>query len=355
MSSQSESPRVWVIRAGRDGEDEDTALEDGLVIVRFWEFDDLSRYASSDELVERYLEKNPSAPRRRAESYARQLWTLRDKVRLADIVVLPLKKRSGQIAIGRVTGPYRHAVVHGELRHTRPVEWTRPDLPRSTFQQDLLYSFGGFSTIFRVQRNDAERRVEAVLAGKPDPGPPSSSSLATHPDDEVEIEGSLLPNLEQAASDEITAFVRARFPDHDMARLVEAVLQAEGFKTLRSPPGPDGGADILAGRGPLGLDAPYLCVQVKATGTQSDVKILRELGGTMATFKASQGLLVSWSGFTQAAAREARQETFKIRLWDQSHLVQAIYQSYDKLPAEIQAELPLKRVWMLVHEGDEEE
>ena len=39
-----------------------------------------------------------------------------------------------------------------------------------------------------------------------------------------------------------------------------------------------------------------------------------------------------------------------VRLWDSSDLVGAIYRNYERLPAEIQAELPLKRVWMLVVE-----
>jgi len=111
----------------------------------------------------------------------------------------------------------------------------------------------------------------------------------------------------------------------------------------------------LAGRGALGLDSPYLCVQVKATEEPADVKVFRELAGTMAAFKASQGLLVFWGGFKQTVLREARQETFKIRLWDQNDLVQAVYRSYENLPAEIQAELPLKRVWMLVRESEEGE
>jgi restriction system protein len=166
----------------------------------------------------------------------------------------------------------------------------------------------------------------------------------------VPLEGASRPDLTQAASDEISAFIRVQFPDHDMARLVEALLQAEGFQTKRAGLGADGGADILAGRGPLGLDAPFLCVQVKATQEPVDVKVFRELAGTMAAFKASQGLLVSWGGFKQTVIREARQETFKIRLWDQSDLVQAIYRTYDRLPKEIQTELPLKRVWMLVRE-----
>ena len=43
-----------------------------------------------------------------------------------------------------------------------------------------------------------------------------------------------------------------------------------------------------------------------------------------------------------------------MRLWDSSDLVRAIYQNYDRLPAEIQAELPLKQVWVMVTEDPEE-
>ena len=108
--------------------------------------------------------------------------------------------------------------------------------------------------------------------------------------------------------------------------------------------------DVLAGRGPLGLDAPHLCVQVKATDGAADVKVLRELNGTMQAFAADQGLLVSWSGFTQAAVREARQQRFRIRLWDQVDLVNAVLRTYSRLVPELQAELPLKQVWMLVQD-----
>ena len=56
-------------------------------------------------------------------------------------------------------------------RHTRAVKWQRPDVPRTAFEQDLLYSFGAFMTVCNISRNDARTRVAAVLAGKPDPRP----------------------------------------------------------------------------------------------------------------------------------------------------------------------------------------
>jgi hypothetical protein len=39
---------------------------------------------------------------------------------------------------------------------------------------------------------------------------------------------------------------------------------------------------------------------------------------------------------------------------DSRDLVKAVYRTYEHLPAEIQADLPLKRVWMLVPEDTDE-
>ena len=157
-------------------------------------------------------------------------------------------------------------------------------------------------------------------------------------------------DLGQAAHDQIVAHIQSRFHGHALARLVDAVLVAEGWVTKLSPPGPDGGVDIFAGRGSLGLDQPRLCVQVKSQATPVDVTVYRTLQGSMQTFKAEQGLLVAWGGFNKVVLNEAKQGYFAVRLWESRDLVEAIYRNYPRLPAEIQAELPLKQVWMLVNE-----
>jgi restriction system protein len=87
---------------------------------------------------------------------------------------------------------------------------------------------------------------------------------------------------------------------------------------------------------------------VKSQNSPADVTVYRTLQGTMQTFKAEQGLLVCWGGFNRTVLSESRQGHFTVRLWDSGDLVGAIYRNYERLPAEIQAELPLKRVWMLV-------
>lgn len=70
----------------------------------------------------------------------------------------------------------------------------------------------------------------------------------------------------------------------------------------------------------------------------------------MATFKADQGLLMSWGGFNSPVIKEARQSFFSVRLWDADDLVEALLKNYDRIPEDLKSELPLKRIWALVPE-----
>lgn len=96
-----------------------------------------------------------------------------------------------------------------------------------------------------------------------------------------------------------------------------------------------------------GFDSPRLCVQVKSQSSPVDVSVFRGLIGTMDAFDAEQGLLVAWGGFKDTVVREARSAFFRVRLWDAGDLLDAVFWNYDKLPEEMQAELPLKRIWAL--------
>ena len=344
-----EAPKVYLARAGRNGEDEDYALEHNIAIISFRKVPSLEGARDYDTVVQLVEDALPDGKPRALGNFARQLWAFAFAMQEGDIVVMP-RKLTSQIAIGRVTGPYRYDQVDTAFRHTRPVEWLRPDVPRATFEQDLLYSFGAFMTVCNISRNDAGRRVAAVLEGKPDPGLSIVLEKPTKVLVPTEVETREVPELTQLAHDQIVAQIQSRFAGHALAELVDAVLQADGWVTRNSAPGADGGVDILAGRGSLGLDAPRLCVQVKSQNSPADVTVYRTLQGTMQTFKAEQGLLVCWGGFNRAVLAESRQSHFVVRLWDSGDLVGAIYRNYERLPAEIQAELPLKRVWMLVAE-----
>ena len=346
-------PKVYLARAGRNGEDEDLALENNLAIIDFRSIPSLDGLKDYDAVAKHVSAAIPDEKPRRRGNFAGQLWSFAVTMQEGDLVVLP-RKVTSQIAIGRVTGPYRFSEVNSEQRHTRPVQWLQTDLPRTTFEQDLLYSFGAFMTVCNISRNDAARRVAAVLEGKGDPGPsvPTGPKTKDTPPTEEQAEGA--PDLKQMAHDQIVARIQSRFSGHGLTLLVDAVLGAEGWTTKVSPPGPDGGVDILAGRGSLGLDAPRLCVQVKSQQSPADVNVYRNLQGAMQSFSADQGLIVCWGGFNRPVLQEAKQSHFTVRLWNSSDLVDAIYRKYDDLPPEVQAELPLKQVWMLVAEGSDE-
>lgn len=344
---------VWLARAGKHGEDEAAALEEGRAIIGFHHVPDLTGQ-EADQIATTLRATYPDANEKRLRNFLSQLDMFVNRISEGDLIVLPLKTASGRIAIGECTGPYEYRQIAGSHRHTRPVRWVRTDVPRPDIGQDLLYSLGAFLTVCRVTRNEAERRLQAVAAGRMDPGParatqgPSAAAPTPVPEDTTDSGAPL--DLAELAHEQILSEIRSRFAGHGLARLVASILEADGHTTRTSPPGADGGVDILAGRGALGFDGPRLCVQVKSGEKAEDVTALRALQGTMQTFGADQGLLVALGGFTRATTNEARQSFFTVRLWDASDLVDALYQSYDRLPEEVRAELPLKRIWALVME-----
>ena len=325
---------LWLVRAGRVGQSEDGALQYGVATIGWNDLQDLSAIKSREELRDLYEKVYPGTKKMAVANEVGQIWTFINRIQLNDLIVLPLKLRSA-IAMGKVTGTYQYRTdLSANIHHVRPVEWIETDLPRTRFEQDLLYSFGAYMTVCQIQRNNAEERVRAILAGdrvKPPDG------------DEPEI-----VDAEQVAHDQILDYLNRKFKGHDLARLVEGVMEAQGYLTRRSEPGPDGGVDILAAAGPLGFVGPRLCVQVKSSQSPADVTVLRNLQGSIKTFGADQGLLVSWGGFTRAVLEEARRSFFTVRLWDSGNLIEAILKNYERLPDALVAELPLKRIWALV-------
>jgi restriction system protein len=248
--------------------------------------------------------------------------------------------------MAEITGQYVFDAVADEpYHHWREVKWIEEDIPRSNFDQDLLYSFGAFMTICRIQRNDAEARVRAMAkAGWKIVGvrPP----LITVDDEEEEADAEKAPaDLEQISRDQIAKLILAKFKGHGIARLVNAILEAQGYTTYLSPEGSDKGIDLLAAPGPLGFGQPRLCVQVKSGDSPVDWPTLDQLIGAMQNVQAEQGLFVSWGGFKTTVSREEAAQFFRVRLWNQGDLIAEFLKHYDKLDGDIRADLPLKPIW----------
>lgn len=335
---------LWVVRAGGHGEQEQFAIDNNLVVIGWDEVSNLNDVTSRDQLTGVVHHTYPDEGEKKLRNSIAQLWMMRERIKTGDLVVLPLKTKSA-IAIGRVTGGYEYnATAPWHCHHRRPVEWLKIDIPRSTFDQDLLYSFGGAMTVFQVSRNNAKERVEAFLRGEE----PKSQAPAVGGDDEGATER--IGDLSEFAADQIRDILQRKFKGHDLARLVGEILRAQGYKVWVAPPGADGGVDILAGSGPMGFESPKIAVQVKSQDSPIDVTVLRELQGVMSGFGADQALLVAWGGFKSSVDKEARQLFFQIRLWDAGDVVQQLQGVYERLSDETQADIPLKRIWTVVQE-----
>ena len=236
-------------------------------------------------------------------------------------------------------------------QHVVSVDWRQTDVPRTAVGKDLLYSLGSSLTVCEITRNDGAWRLQRILETGRDPGARVEAVEAIEAGDAGATDSSESTfDLERLGWDQIQAFVAEKFASHGLSDLVAGVLEAEGFSTQVAPPGPDGGIDVFAGQGPLGLDSPRLIVQVKSSPSPVDVKIVRELHGVLSTHGADQALLVAWGGVNKTARQELRGQFFRVRVWDADNLLDAVLRNYDQLSEELRADLPLKRVWSLVEE-----
>lgn len=250
---------LWLVRGDRHGSFQALALEKGLA-YHGSKIGDLSSVTSREDVLTLLREDYPNEKENKLKNWANQLYALAHRIAPGDLVVMPLR-HTPQIAIGRVSGGYTYRTDLGDVFHTIPVDWQVSDFPRTKLGQDLLYSLGAFMTVCQVKRNNAEARIEAVLKEAKDPGFVVVEPVPSKDDGEPQ-DGA---NLEQLAQDQIMRTIERDFRGHDLARLGEAVLRAEGYVTQLSLPGPDGGVDILAGKGSFGFREPRLCVQVKSS------------------------------------------------------------------------------------------
>jgi restriction system protein len=284
----------------------------------------------------------PEDKPKRVLNHSSQIWPFVSEMKKGDLVVLPLKSQPF-VAIGEITGDY-HFEANGPdpFFHWRPVKWIAEAVPRANFGQDILFSFGAFMTICRIQKNNAETRLAAMRGNNWKPEETASITSTTQSTNE---EGAQSADLEELGRDQIAKMISAKFKGHGLTRLVEAVLQAQGYTTYRSPEGADGGADILAGSGALGFGKPTLCVEVKSEATPIDRPTVDKLLGAVSKFGAEQGLFVSWSGYKNNVQKELATSFFKVRLWTQKDLLEQLFVHYDSLEEDLKAELPLKRIW----------
>ena len=151
---------LWLVRAGRHGEYEQKFFEENRIYLA-WDrlLRDLSGMKSSGQLRNLLEEIYSDALKGRISNHVGQIWAFSQKIKVGDWIILPSKQKPA-IHIAEVKGNYTfNPEGENPFFHYRNIEWIAQDVPRTNFDQDLLYSFGASMAICQVSRNDAEIRV----------------------------------------------------------------------------------------------------------------------------------------------------------------------------------------------------
>lgn len=351
---------VWMVRAGSAGEREQWALDTGSTGAGFGEVASLEDCQTREAVMAKVDAGIPNQSLGAVRNFAAQLWTLRGRMVVGDLVVMPLK-RTSEIAIGTIDSEYTYTGdPDPQRRHVRRVTWKITDLARSRVKQDLLYSLGAFSTVYQIQRNDAEYRLRACMSGGTDPGArltipspgvtPAAKTSIRRVEESDEI-AEVPVDIARYAADSIASRLIEAFSGHKMEGLIADILRSAGYICTEHGEGTDDGIDIVAGKGILGLESPRLIVQVKSQASPVDSPTVAQLHGSLAIHGADQGLLVAWGGLTRQARKLLESQRFAIRVWDADEVVTQLQEHYATLPARVRRELPLKQIWTLADEA----
>lgn len=189
---------------------------------------------------------------------------------------------------------------------------------------------------------------KATQPGAP-PALPDAQTASPAGLDDAAAEKSASVTLEQAEEQawaEIEAFLHSMGP-FDFQYLVADLLRAMGYHVAWvSPPGKDGGVDIVAHTDPLGTRPPWIKVQVKRVVQKVDLNTIKSFAAVLDDDDV--GLFVSAGGFTKDADEYARSHAKRrMTLVDLDRLVDLWTEFYGKLDDTGRRRLPLTPVWFL--------
>ncbi len=320
---------TWVVRAGEGSEIVGQVRELGVVAIGWHEIGDCSDYQSREDFRYAYHQAYPDETNKyRIGMQAGQVYRFVREIAIGDIVMTP-DSPARDVLIGEVTGEYEYdpGQIDG-YPNLRSVVWKRT-VSRDDMSTGLRAVTGAIMTVFTVEGFDQE--IQRLLEGRPKPPPEEQVSFYEDT---------------QSKADELVSDIIARIAPYDFQDLVAALLRAMGFRTTVSPPGPDGGKDIVAHPDALGFEQPRIKVQVKHTKASVGAPDIRSFRSTVAP--GEKGLFVSTGGFTSEAKREPEKAGQSLTLMDRDQFVDLLTEYYEKLEPEYQAMVPLKKVYIPV-------
>jgi len=324
---------LWGMHAGSEGSADQIFREKGFLALGWSALGDLSALEAKREAFKTALaETYPDKPAGAIPVEAGVLFRFLHEVRAGDIVAYP-SREDRQIHYLRVMdSPYEYRTdISIEFPHLRAAELLK-SIPRNEFSIGALNEIGAAISLFKI-KNNAEEFL-AKLTGEPVEVKPA--------EEELEAKASV-PDPEESTQDFVLKRLSLNLKGHPFAHFVAHLLNLMGYRTQTAPPGKDGGIDILAHSDPLGVQGPFLKVQVKSTEGQTGEKDVRDLVGLLN--EGERGLFVTLGTFNLDARKMARGPK-GIRLVDGPEVVGLICEHYERLDHKYRSMLPLRHVWV---------
>lgn len=191
----------------------------------------------------------------------------------------------------------------------------------------------------------------------------TKSQKLSHPDDSDTTKTDVSSQIEEEEEIEEAPFneedIRSSIFRHlekldpfEFQRLVGFLFEGMGYTVpYVSKPGPDGGVDIIAHKGPIGVDTQIVKIQVKHTTKEQKqgigIKEIEQLAD-LCRDDHSFPVFVSLKGFANDAEKRVRtvSSTF-MTLIDRSRFVELWLEHIDNIPEEGKKMLPLKKVYVI--------
>lgn len=306
---------MWGIHGGWTGEADSIFLKKNQAALAWEQMGDLAALnPTRDAYKECLLKKYPGKKPGYYPVATGQLFRFAQEMKKGDLIVYP-SRSDKRVHIGEVAGDYQYVDKSAEsYPHRRIVKWIK-DFPRTKFSQGALYEIGSAMSLFQV-KNYAEEFL-AALAGQ-------AQEPIIGEDETVKY---VAGDIEQNTRDYILKTLSQELKGHALSDFVAQLLGTMGYQTRVSPPGPDGGIDIIAHQDELGFVPPIIKVQVKSTEGSVGDPIVSQLIGKLEA--GEYGMLVTLGTFTNQALNTAKNKS-NLRLIDGDDLVNLTLHHYEQ-------------------------
>lgn len=319
---------LWILNPGADDDGAAVMLEKNVVAIGWPELPDLTPIEGRDALLAQYRRCFPEVRGARMVSDVGQIHAFAHHARRGDLVLVPLREAM-PIAVGEIVGDYNYrGDIGAPLPHTREVRWLDGDMALGDFEAELRGALETPLWFCRVQRRGVEEELRRLLD---------------------ERQGDLRKNetdVDWLARRQIVARLDELSGGGRLPAIVTAILELRGLqrRPVSDLDGGDGDRQFVASESP---SVVRLQLAVHAVTSRVEERELADFAARVVKQGAEQGLFVAWPGLAAKPRGAAAELPSAVHVWTREDVLEALLTVYEHLPRDLQAEIPLKRIWTL--------